>query len=904
MRKMTTRLTTRLIIGIAAAIPFAFAPALASAQAPGALTQLTGANSCIEVATGSPECPTDTAEGLNGAQDVAVTPSPGNNVYAIGSEYDDGSDEEAIVEFTRNPDGSLTYLGCIADSSADDASTCGTQTATGLVDPQAIAISPDGQNVYVAAEDSNGNGDIAEFTRNANGTLTQISGSDCIQENNEEETGCDVQGAHGLGVDGEPPDALAVSPDGTNVYVGDSLGRSIATLARDTADGSLSEAGDDPAADCIQDESEDSGECENTASGLSEVTGVAVSPLPDDDNVYTTGAPNPGANGSIAEFSRGDGGALSSIGCLGTPEEFEGESCTGGSATGVIGITGLVISPDGNNVYTASESVVSPIAEFSRDPDTGALSQLTGANDCIQEQNEEPTCGTTTGIGIASGYRLVMSPDGAYVYAAAPDNACSNNGGCADVAEFARSTVDGSLTQLQSPDGCVQDSSVEGDECPGNENGTGLGGAGLAISPDGNNLYVTGNDDIAEFARGTHTLTVSPAGSGTGAVSDSTGAIACPSACSNAYTTDSTVTLTASAASGSTFTGWSGGSCSGTGTCQVIMNADLNVTATFTSTAAPSPGSPTPVLTGAPAAVSDGGAGFSGSVNPDGLATTAYFQYGLDQRYSQVGASGANYTSQTPAVQVGSDFTTHGVGPVTVTGLVPNALYHVRLVATNSAGTTFGQDVTFTTAMAPAPGAPKLGQTFNIQPVSGLVLVYINGHLVPLTQLTQIPAGVAIDTLHGTLKLTTASGGGGGAHDAAAKTQTGQFSGAVFRLSQQTRGAGKGLVTVMLALSAFKGAPNQAVCKNNGAAGDAHAAKTKSKTIQLLHASAHGKFRTSGRYSAATVLGTIWTVAARCDGTLTHAIKDEVQVTDFVRHKTIILHAGQSYLAPGRRKHK
>ena len=84
----------------------------------------------------------------------------------------------------------------------------------------------------------------------------------------------------------------------------------------------------------------------------------------------------------------------------------------------------------------------------------------------------------------------------------------------------------------------------------------------------------------------------------------------------------------------------------------------------------------------------------------------------------------------------------------------------------------------------------------------------------------------------------------------------------------------------------------------------AHAAKTNTNVIQLLHASAHGKFRTSGRYSAATVLGTIWTVAARCDGTLTHAIRDEVEVTDFVRHKTIILHAGQSYLAPGPRKHK
>jgi len=65
----------------------------------------------------------------------------------------------------------------------------------------------------------------------------------------------------------------------------------------------------------------------------------------------------------------------------------------------------------------------------------------------------------------------------------------------------------------------------------------------------------------------------------------------------------------------------------------------------------------------------------------------------------------------------------------------------------------------------------------------------------------------------------------------------------------------------------------------------------------LLHASAHGKFRTSGRYAAATVRGTIWTVADRCDGTLTRDVTDSVSVVDFVRHKTIILHAGQSYLA-------
>ena len=70
-----------------------------------------------------------------------------------------------------------------------------------------------------------------------------------------------------------------------------------------------------------------------------------------------------------------------------------------------------------------------------------------------------------------------------------------------------------------------------------------------------------------------------------------------------------------------------------------------------------------------------------------------------------------------------------------------------------------------------------------------------------------------------------------------------------------------------------------------------------SKTLQLLHASAHGKFSTRGRYSAATVRGTKWTVADRCDGTLTHDITHSVVVTDFVHHKTIVLHAGQSYLA-------
>ena len=243
----------------------------------------------------------------------------------------------------------------------------------------------------------------------------------------------------------------------------------------------------------------------------------------------------------------------------------------------------------------------------------------------------------------------------------------------------------------------------------------------------------------------------------------------------------------------------------------------------------------------------------------------------------------------TPAQSVGSDFSTHGVGPVAVAGLLPNALYHVRLVATNSDGTTLGPDVTFTTDAAPAPGAPTVGKTVNVTPVSGFVLIKIDGKFVPLTGLEQIPSGSQIDARHGSLELITSTGQQG-------KIQHGAFGGAIFRLTQERSGASKGLVTLTLLEGAFKGAPSYAICKKHKA-GDASAAAASSKVLQLLHASAHGKFRTSGRYSAATVRGTIWTVADRCDGTLTHDVTDSVAVKDFAHHKTIILHAGQSYLA-------
>ena len=59
--------------------------------------------------------------------------------------------------------------------------------------------------------------------------------------------------------------------------------------------------------------------------------------------------------------------------------------------------------------------------------------------------------------------------------------------------------------------------------------------------------------------------------------------IDCGANCVGSFTAGAVVSLTATPATGSTFAGWSGGGCSGTGTCAITMNADTTVTATFTT---------------------------------------------------------------------------------------------------------------------------------------------------------------------------------------------------------------------------------------------------------------------------------------------------------------------------------
>ena len=85
----------------------------------------------------------------------------------------------------------------------------------------------------------------------------------------------------------------------------------------------------------------------------------------------------------------------------------------------------------------------------------------------------------------------------------------------------------------------------------------------------------------ATFTSTPVTLTVVRVGLGNGSVTSTPDGIVCGTTCSSSFSSGTVVTLTAIPATGSTFVGWSGGGCSGTGPCIVTATAATTVTSTF-----------------------------------------------------------------------------------------------------------------------------------------------------------------------------------------------------------------------------------------------------------------------------------------------------------------------------------
>jgi hypothetical protein len=96
----------------------------------------------------------------------------------------------------------------------------------------------------------------------------------------------------------------------------------------------------------------------------------------------------------------------------------------------------------------------------------------------------------------------------------------------------------------------------------------------------------------------THNLSVAKTGSGNGTVTSNPAGINCGADCLQSYTAGTVVTLAATPAAGSSFSGWSG-ACTGTGSCSVTMSESRSVTAAFDLVPDNTP--PNTTITGGPA---------------------------------------------------------------------------------------------------------------------------------------------------------------------------------------------------------------------------------------------------------------------------------------------------------------
>ena len=214
-----------------------------------------------------------------------------------------------------------------------------------------------------------------------------------------------------------------------------------------------------------------------------------------------------------------------------------------------------------------------------------------------------------------------------------------------------------------------------------------------------------------------------------------------------------------------------------------------------------------------------------------------------------------------------------------------------------------------TVTFAPLP-PPVAGKSVNVQVVSGTVLIKTPGSgpratgpakgFVPLTGPLQIPVGSQLDTTKGRVALTSASDTGG------AKTQSSDFYRGIFQVKQTVPKKKPSKPAALTTDIVMKGQIARSQCAPlKGARAAAEAAKKKKKgpkaVLGQLWGNGKGKFRTNGKYAAATVRGTIWLVQDRCEGTLTKVTRGTVQVRDFKRKKTVTVKAGHTYLARAQR---
>jgi DNA-binding beta-propeller fold protein YncE len=413
----------------------------------GRLAQPAGGRGCIHK-TGVNRCAAGRA--VNSPEDIAISPD-GRHAYvaAYGS--------HAVAVFARNrTSGGLVQLpgkrGCIGHRGAGP---CAYGRA--LARPVAVAVSPDGRNVYVAAAGSNA---LAVFSRNRRtGALRQLAGT----------KGCVSHRPGGGCVDGRAlnePVAVAVSPRGGRVYVAARRHSSAVAIFVRGRDGSLAQRAGESG--CV---------AQGTVAGCAPARAmrspedVAVSP--DGRSIYVAAM----KSNAVTVLRRSPDGLSQPAGTGGCITNRGATGCARGKALG--GPVDLAVAPDGRGLYVAS-SIGDAVAVLRSDRATGALSQARGRVGCVSQAGGGGRC--IAGRMLDEVWSVAISPDGRNVYAV---SARVNGMGIT-----ARSRTTGRLTPLRGRFGCLIRGGVLG--CP---EGRGLTVAvAVTVSPDGRNVYVASDD--------------------------------------------------------------------------------------------------------------------------------------------------------------------------------------------------------------------------------------------------------------------------------------------------------------------------------------------------------------------------------------------------------------------------
>jgi hypothetical protein len=178
---------------------------------------------------------------------------------------------------------------------------------------------------------------------------------------------------------------------------------------------------------------------------------------------------------------------------------------------------------------------------------------------------------------------------------------------------------------------------------------------------------------------------------------------------------------------------------------------------------------------------------------------------------------------------------------------------------------------------------PQYGKTVNALHSKGLVKIKVphSNRFVTLAGGFQVPLGSVFDTTKGRVTLVSADKNG--------ITQHSWFYQGIFKVGQ-TKGK-KPITTLDLA------GPKPQCGSSKGKKSSAGITR-KRRRQRHLWGNGKGNFRTTGQFSSATVRGTIWLTQDTCKGTLVKVKRGKVAVKDFTRHKTFIVKAGHSHLAP------